>query len=92
MSDPVVEAVLRAIPPLCDGHQPTALMAAAAREVLKPIRELVEKLRLATEGRQPFTDPSPIDSDYDVGHAFDDGALCLLALLDPLIYSSEELQ
>ncbi|AYB69623.1 hypothetical protein SEA_KALAH2_136 [Mycobacterium phage Kalah2] len=81
MSDPVVEAVLRAIPPLCDGHRPTALMAAAAGEVLKPIRAkhypvvYVNRQQCCVTcfdgGGKPHPWPCPVA---------------------PLIYSSEELQ
>lgn len=89
MSDPAIDAVLQvATRNNWDAYMVDAGIA-VAREVLKPLRALSEKLgAAAATGGASLT---VFDEGYDVGHAFDDGVLSVLAEIAPLIYATEEL-
>lgn len=79
MSDPAVEAATRVMKLVYAYPTPNRDLVVAAREALKPIRELhqthSEALRLAVPG-----DPTA------------DGVRYILELLEPLIYTTEELE
>lgn len=89
MTDPSIDAALRvAVRHHWDAYMVDAGIA-VAREVLKPIRELSEKLQTVAATAGPTR--TVFEDGYDVGNAFDDGVLSVLAEIAPLIYSSEEL-
>lgn len=83
MSDPSIEAAQRAWPAVACGFfdDEQRVMVAAAREALKPIRELHQKR--SEELAPPYE---------DVMTAYDEGVKYVLDALAPLIYTTEELE
>lgn len=76
--DPAVEAVRRAVVSTRGHGNPTVCEIAAAREMAKPIRELVEKWDKAYRSASPAPGHTPLWRFLDE--------------LAPLIYSDDELK